>query len=113
MNSEKKRAILSSVSELSESYSDLIQTLKGTTQQVRDTKKLWNSGNKSKLIKLGLALIIFPEPTPVSETIGAFLIASGVVQQGIRRRDIYVEDVLKTFRNTMSEVKNMQLTSEF
>ena len=75
-----------------------------TVSEVKRTKKLWRSGNKSRLIKLGVALIVFPEPTPISETVGACFVAAGMIQKGVQSRSIYVEDIGKTFQNTVKEV---------
>ncbi len=91
-------------SELSGSYLDLMNSLHGTVNEVKRTKKLWRSGNKSRLIKLGVALIVFPEPTPISETVGACFVAAGMIQKGVQSRSIYVEDIGKTFQNTVKEV---------
>jgi hypothetical protein len=102
---EEAKTVATTVNELSESYVDLLQAMKETTREAKIAKKLWRDGNKSRLIKLGLAFILFPEPTPISETIGAFLVATGAVQQGIRRRNLYVEDLFKTFQTTLKEVR--------
>ncbi|MBX5327821.1 MAG: hypothetical protein QHH18_02330 [Candidatus Bathyarchaeota archaeon] len=93
------------INELNESYFDLIQGMKGTIREVKTAKQQWKDGNKSRLIKLGLALIVFPEPTPISETIGSFLVAAGMVQKGIRNQAIYIEDIGKTFQNTLREIR--------
>jgi len=98
---------VNALNELNESYRDLMQAVKGTVKEVKATKQLWRDKNKSRLIKLGLALIVFPEPTPVSETVGIFLVAAGTVQEGIRRRKLYVDDVYKTFQNTLKEIRDM------
>jgi hypothetical protein len=78
--------------------------VKGTANAAEATKKLWREGNKSRLIKIGVSLIVFPEPTPISETIGACFIAAGAVQKGIQSRTIYLEDITKTFKNTLKDV---------
>lgn len=93
------------LNELNDSYVDLIQAMRGTIKEAKATKQLWRENNKSKLIKIGLALIVFPEPTPISETIGSVLVAAGAVQQGIRRRSLFVEDIYKTFQNTLKELR--------
>jgi hypothetical protein len=108
MKKEEAKVMVTAVDELSESYADLIQAIKGTTREAQATKKLWRDGNKSKLIKLGLALIVFPEPTPISETIGSMLVAAGAVQAGIRKRSLYSDDVFKTFQNTMKEIRDIK-----
>lgn len=73
-------------------------------REVKVSKKLWNNGNKPWLIKLGLALIIFPEPV-LSDVLGSLLIAAGTVQEGIRRRALHIEDIPKTFQNVMKELR--------
>jgi len=102
------KTTLNALKELNESYMDLIQTMKGAIKEAKAAKQLWRDKNKSKLIKIGLALIVFPEPTPISETVGTFLVAAGAVQEGIRRRNIYVEDVYKTFQNTLKEMRDIK-----
>ena len=94
--------------ELGESYGDLMSSLKGTINEVKTTKKLWHGKNRSKLIKLGVALIVFPEPTPISETVGACFVAAGMIQEGVRNRSIYVEDIGKTLQHTMKEVLSIK-----
>ena len=66
------KAVANTLNELSGSYSDLLNAIRGTVKEVKTARKLWRDGNKSRLIKLGLTLICFPEPTPISETVGAF-----------------------------------------
>ena len=90
--------------ELGESYGDLMTSVRGTIDEVKKTKKLWRAGNKSKLIGLGVALIVFPEPTPISETIGACFVAAGLIKRGVQNRSIYIEDIGKTFQNTVKGV---------
>jgi len=102
------KVTVDTLKELNESYVDLIQAMKGTIKEVKTTKQLWQDGNKSRLIKLGLALIVFPEPTPVSETIGTVLVAAGAVQAGIRRRSIYVEDAYKSFKDILKEMRTIK-----
>jgi len=106
MTTEEIRCRVTTVNELTESYADLLQAVKGTIKEAKATQKLWKAGDKSKLIKLGVALIVFPEPTPVSEAIGSVLVATGLVQSAMRRRSLYVEDVFKTFHSTMKEIRN-------
>jgi len=108
MKTNDMKATINALNELNESYVDLIQAMKGTIKEVKTTRQLWQDGKKSRLIKLGLALIVFPEPTPISETIGTFLVAAGAVQAGIRRRTIYVENVYKSFKDTLKEMRSIK-----
>jgi hypothetical protein len=104
VKTEEVKAVTKAVNELSECYSDAAGALKTTGYTVEDTKKLWRAGNKSRLAKIGVALIIFPEPTSISDCVGACLVAAGAVQKGIQKRSIFLEDVTKTFRNTLKDV---------
>jgi len=103
MKTDDVKTLADALKELNENYGDLLQTMTETTKEVKKTKKLWRKGNNSVLIKLGLALIAFPDPT-ISDIVGAALVATGAVQQGIRRHTLYVEDVHKAFQNTVKEV---------
>jgi hypothetical protein len=110
MKPEQVRNATKAMNELSESYIDLFDTVKGTAKAAGSAKKLWREGNKSRLIKIGMSLIVFPEPTPISETIGACFVAAGAVQKGIQSRAIYLEDITKTFKKTL---KNVLQTSQY
>jgi len=104
MKPEQIKSATTALNELSESYIDVIGAIKGTAKTAEATKKLWREGNKSRLIKIGVSLVVFPEPTPISETVGACFIAAGAVQKGIQSRAIYLEDITKTFKNTLHDV---------
>jgi hypothetical protein len=43
-----------------------------------------------------MALIVFPEPTPISEIMGGGFLVAGAVQKEIQSRTIYMEDKGKT-----------------
>jgi len=105
---EETKAIADSFNDLSKSYVDFIDVMKGTSNELRTTKQLWRSNNHSKLIKLGFALIAFPEPTPISEIVGSILVAAGAVQKGIRSRALYAEDIHKSFRDALKEVSTLK-----
>jgi len=104
MKTEQVKNATKALKELNESYIDLLGAVKTTANTAEAAKKLWREGNKSRLIKIGVSLIVFPEPTPISETIGACFIAAGTVQKGIQNRAIYFEDITKTFKNTLKDV---------
>ena len=105
MKTEKLKDTVDAVNELSESYSDLTHALKETAQTAKAAKQLWRNGKRSWLIKAGLALIAFPDPT-ISDVVGTAMVAAGLVQEGIRRQTLHVDDVYKTFQDTLKEVRN-------
>ncbi len=105
MKTDEVKTIVNTVKEMNESYVDLLQSVKGMIKEAKSTRQLWRNGNETRLIKLGLTFIVFPEPTPISETVGTCLLAAGVVQKGIRSRAIYVEDVYKTFQDVFKDLR--------
>jgi len=107
MKTAEAKKMVNVLNEINEDCLDLMQSMKVTIKEVKATKKLWREGSNSILIKLGLALIVFPDPT-ISDVIGTFLIAAGTLQEGIRRRTLYIEDVYKTFQNAMKEIRALK-----
>ncbi len=107
MKTEQIKNVTETAEELSESYAELFQALKDSSRSARSTKKLWRSENKSRLIKVGLAIIAFPDPT-ITDIVGGLLVAAGIVQAGIRRRTMYVEDVGKTFQKTLKDIHGLR-----
>ncbi len=104
MRTEEAKAVKKSLKELSEDYRDLFAAVKDSPKAVQATKKLWREGNKSRLIKIGMTLVLFPEPTPISETAGACFLAAGAIQKGVRSRAIYLEDLKKDLQTTLKDV---------
>lgn len=104
MKLDEMKTVTDVLKELNESYEDLLQAVKGTTEKAKITKQLWRHGKKPILIKLGLALIVFPEPA-ISDVLGTLLIAAGTIQEGIRRRVFYIEDVPKTFQGLLKDLQ--------
>jgi hypothetical protein len=101
---ERLKATTKALTEMNESYIDLLRETKGTAQTVHAARQLWRAGYKSRLIKIGVAIVMIPEPTPISPTVGACLIAAGALQKAIRNRSLFVEDVNKTFQTTMKDI---------
>jgi len=105
---EKAKYTAKSLHALTESYAETCTALKSTAKETAKAKKLWREGNKSNLIKIGVACIVFPDPSPVGEIIGAGFIVAGAVQQGIRNRALYVGDIKKNLASTLKELNSIQ-----
>ncbi len=104
MKPDELKNLATTLNELNESYIDFLQSMKESVREVKTAKKLWKDGEKPWLIKLGLALILFPDPT-ISDIVGSLLVAAGTVQEGLRRRALHVEDIPKTFQSIMKEIQ--------
>jgi hypothetical protein len=93
------KAITTALQELGLSYEDTLEAMKGLAKDLRSTRSLWRDGYKSRLVKIGLALIACPEPTPISETLGAFVLSLGIIQNKRKNSTLHIEDVYKTFQD--------------
>jgi hypothetical protein len=104
MKLEETKTATEALTDLAENGQDFSNVMRGVSRDLKNTKKLWREGNKSRLIKIGVTLIMFPEPTPISETVGACFVAAGAIQKGIQSRSMFMEDIRKTFQSTLKEV---------
>jgi hypothetical protein len=74
------------------------------SKDAHNAQKLWRGEKKSKLIKIAITLITFPEPTPISETVGAAVLVAGLVQNKIKNSTLHVEDIYKTFQDVNKDI---------
>jgi len=81
--------------------------LHGFTGELHSTQKLWKQGNKNFLIKAGLAMIAFPDPT-ISDVVGAGMVAAGLIQLKMRNSALHVDDVYKTFPKVVKELSSIK-----
>jgi hypothetical protein len=107
MKSDDAKDIAVGLKDLTDNYVDAARAIRSAASTVQSTKKLWNDGKHSWLTKVGVALIVFPDPT-ISDIVGSAFVAAGLVQEGIRRRTLHVDDVAKTFHQTMKELQNVK-----
>jgi len=77
------------------------------TKELRSTQRLWRKGGNPVLIKVGLALIAFPDPT-ISDIIGSALVAAGLIQLQMKRSALHIEDVYKTFPMVIKELGSLR-----
>jgi hypothetical protein len=105
---ERAKHTTHAMHELIETYTQVHRALKATSKETAKTKKLWREGNKSNLIKIGMACIMFPDPSPVGEIIGAGFLVAGAVQKGVQNRALYVGDINKNLQSTIKELNSMQ-----
>jgi len=80
-------------------------------RELKSTEKLWHRGNSSALVKLGLLLIAFPDPT-VSDIVGSALVAAGLVQMKMRSSALHVEDLYKTYPMVLRELGTLKWNLE-
>lgn len=107
MKKEEMKNITNLIHELKTDYKETAKILndnvKGISQSI-DLKQLFKAKNKPMLIKIGLALIAFPDPT-ISDILGSAFLAAGLLQAKIKSSALYVEDVYKTFPEIMKNIE--------
>ena len=104
METEELKRMAAVLQELGLSYTETLEVINEMAKDVNNAKKLWRDGNKSKLIKLAITLIMFPEPTPISETMGAAVLTAGLIQNRIKKSTLHIEDVYKTFQDVNNDI---------
>lgn len=104
MEKEELRRMAVVLQELGMSYAETVEVINEMAKDADAAKKLWREGHKSKLIKIAITLITFPEPTPISETVGAAVLVAGLVQNRRKKATLHVEDVYKTFQDINNDI---------
>jgi len=114
VNTEEAKNLVELLNRLSTSRKETANTMNevmhGFMKELRSTQKLWRRGNNSFLIKVGLALIAFPDPT-ITDILGSALVAAGILQFKTKRSTLHVEDVYKTFPQVMKELTTLKLSA--
>ena len=108
MKTKELNDLTTSIKEITKDHvemsADATHSVKTAANSSGSVNKLYKSGNKSFLVKAGLALIVFPEPI-VSDMLGTTLLAAGAIQEGIKRQSIYLDDLPKAFKKVMNDLK--------
>lgn len=100
-------ALRESASNRAETAHILHSSMKGFTGELQSTQKLWRKSGNPVLIKIGLALIAFPDPT-ISDVVGSALVAAGLIQLKMKNSALHVEDVYKTFPQVLKELGSIR-----
>ena len=99
--------ISKAVNELSETYSETAKNLVLMRENLKEVKSLYDNGygNLGKnLISLGVTLVLFPEPTLISDAIGCGVIGVGCLYNRLSPPQIFVDDIYKVIDNQIKEI---------
>jgi len=100
-------ALRESASHQAETAKILHSSLGELSRELKSTQKLWRKSGNPVLIKVGLALIAFPDPT-ISDIVGSALVAAGLIQLKMKRSALHIEDVYKTFPQVIRELGSIK-----
>ncbi|MFQ6086823.1 MAG: hypothetical protein ACE5OV_02270, partial [Candidatus Bathyarchaeia archaeon] len=112
---EELETILVALRELGLGYEETVKMMSQVTKDAKSLRSLWGKPcagvqKGSRLIKLGVSLIAFPIPTiGVKKSLGAMLIAAGLVQE--RMKHMHIADVYSTFQDINRELQRLQQKS--
>jgi len=114
VNTEEAKDLLELLNHLSTSRKEtsnmMNAVMHGFTKELRSTQRLWRRENNSFLIKAGLVLIAFPDPT-ITDILGSALVAAGILQLKMKRSALHVEDAYKTFHRVLKELATSKLSA--
>jgi len=91
--------------ELGLNREEAVKVVSGAVRESHSVDSLSKKKDTSLLIKVGLLLIAFPDPT-ISDLLGALLVSAGLLQTKIKRSTLHIEDVPDTFQGV---IKNLQI----
>ena len=108
---EDAKEIASSFREQSKSYQEFGKTLKQATNETKDLKPLIGKRGEAKLedsllIKAGLALVLFPDPT-ISDIVGYSMIAAGYLKNRSKRN--MAASVIVELNSVMKDLQELTL----
>jgi hypothetical protein len=104
VKSEELKNVAVMLHELGLSYEETLGAMRGVAKDSHFVGRLWRESNKGRLVKIGLALIAFPDPI-VTDIVGTILVSAGVIQAKIKRSTLHVEDVYETFPKLIKELQ--------
>jgi len=108
MGPKELKELVVMLRELSASYEEMGNTMKGVVNETKFLKRLIGEpdprAQHSRLIAAGIALIAFPDPT-ITDFIGAILVAAGLIKN--RMGQITVVDVRREFQEAIGKVENI------
>jgi len=104
VKSEELKNVAAMLHELGLSYEETLNAMRGVAKDSHFIGRLWKKGDETRLVKIGLALIAFPDPT-VTDIIGTALVSAGIIQTKIKRSTLHIEDVYKTFPKLIRELQ--------
>ena len=112
METPKTDHIVKAAKELGESFMDTASLLSGMNGALNEVNQLYDhgyGGTGNSMISLGIALVMFPEPTMVSDVIGGGIIATGLLYNKMVPPPIYIDNIFVTIQE---QIKTIHSTGE-
>ena len=101
---EELKTVVDALQELGLNREEASKVVSEAVRESHLAGDLSKKKDTSLLIKVGLLLIAFPDPT-ISDLVGTLLVSAGLIQKRIKHSRLYVEDAPDTFQGI---IKNLQ-----
>ena len=88
-------------------HEEAVKVVNEAIREAHLVKNLSKKKDTSLLVKVGLLLIAFPDPT-ISDLVGALLVSAGLIQTKIKRSELHMEDVHNTLHGVMKDLQTMR-----
>jgi hypothetical protein len=112
MQSPKTDHIVQAAKELGETFTDTATIINGVNGAVEEANQLYDHGQGGAgngMISFGIALVAFPEPTMISDVVGAGIVATGLLYNKFVSPPLYIDNIFETIQ---SQVKAIHSTGE-
>lgn len=109
---EQLKNLIRSSREILEEHRGTRNAFDGLHQELNDVERMVGDDSKKKdlgnrLIKLGVALFIFPEPV-ISNITGTSLIAAGMAMKGMNRNMLTIADLHRELHQHLNEINRLR-----
>jgi len=104
MRKEELETVIAALHELGLNREEAEKVISEAIRESHSVENLSKKKDNSLLIKVGLLLIAFPDPT-ISDLAGTLLISAGLVQKRLKRQTLYMEDVPATFQGVIKSLQ--------
>jgi len=107
MKKEEIKTLTAPLYELSLNREGAFKVLSDAVREAHSVGKLSKKKDNSLLIKVGMLLIAFPDPT-ISDLVGTLLVSAGLIQTKIKRSTLHIEDAPDTFQEIIKSLQTVR-----
>jgi hypothetical protein len=103
-------SIIAAAAELGQSHKEATELIHGMSDVTSEVKNLYDHGQGGlgkTLVGAGVSLVLFPEPTMLTDVIGCGIIAAGMLYQRVSPPPIYVDNVYSSIESQVGALQGM------
>ncbi len=103
----KNDHIVTAAKELGGTYSESAQLLSGMNDALIEYHNLYDhgyGGAGKSLISFGVTLVMFPEPTGISDVLGGGVVAAGLLYNHFVPPPIYIDHIFETIEQQVKAI---------